>query len=103
MGFELRESKLYREMRPLHSAVLKWTKANFAKLHDTNRHVSGACLVDGVTYDEVNSRLVLTYPAEGLRLEPHYSYLEVEPLPKKSEERRVRRRAAKKTGGARKE
>lgn len=81
MGFELREAKHREEMRPLHRAVLKWAKANFARLHETNPRVADACLVDGITYDESNSRLVRTYPAEGLRLEPHHIYLGVDPLP----------------------
>jgi len=81
MGFELRPEELGREMRPLHKSVLRWTRANYAKLHKANPRVADACLVDGITYDEVNSRLVRTYPADGLRLAPHYVYFAVDPLP----------------------
>ena len=81
MGFELRDEELGREMRPLHKAVLRWTRTNYAKLHKANPRVADACLVDGITYDEANSRLVRTYPAEGLSLVPHYIYFAVDPLP----------------------
>jgi len=81
MGFELRDDELGREMRPLHKAVLRWTKTNYAKLHKANPRVADACLVDGITYDEAKSRLVRTYPADGLRLAPHYVYFAVDPLP----------------------
>jgi len=81
MGFELRDEELGREMRPLHKAVLRWTRTNNAKLHKANPRVADACLVDGITYDEANSRLVRTYPAEGLSLVPHYIYFAVDPLP----------------------
>jgi len=81
MGFELRDKELAPEMLPLHKAVLRWTKANYAKLHKANPRVADACLVDGITYDQANSRLVRTYPAEGLSLAPHYVYFAVDPLP----------------------
>ena len=37
-----------------------------------------ACLVDGITYDAENRRLVKTYPAEGLRRDPQYIYLNLD-------------------------
>jgi hypothetical protein len=38
-------------------------------------------LVDGLTYDAENLRLVRTYPAEGLRREAQYFYFKVNPAP----------------------
>ena len=32
-----------------------------------------------MSYDAENRRLVRTYPAEGLRREPHYVYLDLDP------------------------
>jgi hypothetical protein len=60
---------------PLHRAILSWTKKNYVWLHAENQNVAAACLVDGITYDEQNRRLVKTYPADGLRREPRYVYL----------------------------
>lgn len=80
MGFNVdRAEQVSREMQPLHKSVLAWTKANYAKLRRANPRVAERCLVDGITYDEQNHRLVKTYPAEGLSLEPHYEYLDVDP------------------------
>lgn len=90
MGLELSAQGHRKEMRPLHRAVLRWTRANFAKLHQANPRVAEACLVASMTYDEPRSRLVHTYPAEGLRLEPHHVYLDVDPLPDGRLEARVR-------------
>jgi hypothetical protein len=80
MGFNGLRAEHRLEMRPLHKAVLAWTKANYAKLHAANPRVAESCLVDGITYDETNHRLVRTYPAQGLRLAPHHEYFEVDPI-----------------------
>jgi hypothetical protein len=63
------------DSRPLAIAVLSWTKRNFAWLYEYNPEVGKMCLVEGITYDRENFRLVRTYPAENLRREPHYVYL----------------------------
>ena len=79
MGLELRVPDLSPEMRTLHTSILRWTKKNFAALYRANPRVADACLVDGITYDQANHRLVRTYPAEGLRLIPHHVYLTIDP------------------------
>jgi hypothetical protein len=79
MGLKMREERLYQEMRPLHSAVLRWTKRNFASLLSVHPPVAEGCLVEGITYDQERNRLVRTYPADGLSLEPSYVYLELDP------------------------
>lgn len=79
MRFTAGASNTDRQMRPLHRAVLAWTKANFSRLHEANPRVAEACLVDGIAYDRDKSRLVRTYPAGGLQLEPNYTYLVVDP------------------------
>jgi hypothetical protein len=79
MGFELRSDEIDQQMRPLHRAVLAWTKANYAKLYDTHPQVAEACLVDGTTYDKATNKLVHTYPADGLRRDPHHVDFEVDP------------------------
>lgn len=78
LGLALREKDYYSDSNALHKAVLSWTKKNYAWLHSYNPRVAEACLVDGLTYDVENSRIVKTYPVEGLRREPHYVYLDVE-------------------------
>lgn len=73
-----------KDSRALQKAVLSWTKKNFVWLYECNPRVAEACLVDGITYDAKNQRLVRTSPAEGLRLEPSYVCLELDPAPTKS-------------------
>jgi hypothetical protein len=79
MGLQVRESSIHRNMEPLHKAVIGWTKRHFANLYHTHPPVGEACLVEGITYDPEGSRIVRTYPAEGLRLSPHHVYLDVHP------------------------
>lgn len=81
MGLEKRTVDHFEDSRALHKAILLWTKKNFAWLHAYNPRVAEACLVDGISYDAEKRRLVKTYPVEGLRREPHYVYLDVEPAP----------------------
>jgi hypothetical protein len=81
MGLQMSKLDHDKDSHPLHRAILAWTKKNFAWLHTYNPRVAEACLVDGITYDVENHRLVNTYPAEGLRRQPHYVYLEVKPPP----------------------
>lgn len=84
MGLELRESSTHGSMAPLHKAILGWTKRHFANLYHTHPPVAEACLVEGMTYDPEESRIVRTYPAEGLRLSPRYVFLDVDPLPEEA-------------------
>lgn len=78
MGFELRNDKYDRDTRALQKVILEWTKRHFAWLYSYNRQVAEACLVDGHEYDAENHRLVRIYPADGLRREPSYKYLDVD-------------------------
>lgn len=79
LGLRFRSEKYFRDSNALHKAVLSWTRRNYAWLCTYNPRVAEACLVDGITYDQENLRLVQTYPAEGLRREPAYVYLELDP------------------------
>lgn len=81
MGLTVRTGECDKDSRALHKAVLRWTRKNFVWLHEHSPRVAAACLVDGMSYDAENRRLVKTYPAEGLRREPHYVYLELDPAP----------------------
>jgi hypothetical protein len=85
MGLSLRPRDYDKDTRALQKAVLAWTKKNYIWLHGYNPRVAEACLVDGVTYDSGNRRLVCTQPAEGLRREPSYVYLELDPAPPEAE------------------
>ncbi|NKJ21961.1 hypothetical protein [Dyella sp. SG609] len=75
----LREGKDEDRGRALHKAVLAWTRKNYVWLHKYNFRVAETCLVANTAYDEENCRLVKTSPAEGLRREAHYVYLELDP------------------------
>lgn len=79
MGLAIRQGNYDKDSRALQKALLAWTKKNFAWLHGYNPRVAEACLVDGMTYDADNLRLVRTSPAEGLRREPSYMYLDLDP------------------------
>ena len=81
MGLTVRTDNYDKDSRALQKAVLRWTRKNFVWLHEHTPRVAGACLVDGMSYDAENRRLVRTYPAEGLRREPHYVYLDLDPAP----------------------
>ncbi|HEY0887509.1 MAG TPA: hypothetical protein VGE20_19595 [Ramlibacter sp.] len=81
MGLTVRTDNYDKDSRALQKAVLRWTRKNFVWLHERTPRVAGACLVDGMSYDAENRRLVKTYPAEGLRREPHYVYLDLDPAP----------------------
>lgn len=77
MGFTVSNENYAHDGRALQRAILSWTKKNYAWLYSYNCRVAEACLVDGLTFDAENLRLVTTYPAEGLRREPHYVYFKV--------------------------
>lgn len=86
MGLTLRENNYDNDSRALHKVILAWTKRNYVWLHGYNPCVAEACLVDGMTYDAENLRLVRTYPAEDLRREPHYVYLDLDATSLKTEQ-----------------
>ena len=81
MGLTVMPGDYYKDGRALQRTVLAWTKKNFVWLHGYNPRVAEACLVDGMTFDAGNRRLVRTSPAEGLRREPSYIYLDLDPAP----------------------
>lgn len=81
MGLAVKQGNYDKDSRALQKALLAWTKKNFVWLHGYNPRVAEACLVDGMTYDADNLRLVRTSPAEGLRREPSYMYLDLDPAP----------------------
>lgn len=85
MGLTIRQGDYDKDSRALQRAVLAWTRKNFVWLHGYNPRVAEACLVDGMTFDVENRRLVRTSPAEGLRREPSCIYLELDPAPPEPE------------------
>lgn len=85
MGLTVRQGDHDKDGRALQKAVLAWTKKNFVWLHGYNPRVAEACLVDGMTFDVENRRLVRTSPADGLRREPSYIYLGLDQAPPKPE------------------
>lgn len=95
MGLTIRDKDYDRDSRALQKSLLSWTKKNYAWLYAYNPRVAEACLVDGMTYDAERLRLVKSYPAEGLRREPHYVYFNVDP-PSADEENRKSEAAASK-------
>ena len=103
MGLTARQGDYDKDSRALQKVVLAWTKRNFVWLHRYNPRVAEACLVDGMTFDVENWQLVRTSPAEGLRREPSYIYLELDrPQLKPSRTRLLalaRRRSPSDSGG----
>jgi hypothetical protein len=79
MGLEVRKGDYDKENRPLHKAILGWTRKHYVYLQVDSPRVAEACLVDGITYDAENLQLVKTYGADGLRREASYVRLELEP------------------------
>ncbi|CAM4037380.1 hypothetical protein CCOS865_03255 [Pseudomonas reidholzensis] len=79
MGLKVHEGDFDKENRPLHKAILGWTRMHYVWLHINTPRVAEACLVDGITYDAENLQLVKTYAADGLRREPSYVRMELEP------------------------
>lgn len=77
------------DSRPLQKAVLNWTRKHFVWLYEYNPEVADTCLVEGMSYDAENRRLVRTSPAGGLRREPSYTYFDLDPAPRKSEQQTV--------------
>lgn len=85
MGITVRQGDYDKDSRALQRAMLAWTRENFVWLHGYNPRVAEACLVDDMTFDLENRRLVRTYPAEGLQRKPSYVYLELDPSPPERE------------------
>ena len=77
MGFNMRRLHTNSDLRALQKVILSWTMKNFVWLYSYNPSVAEACLPDGVTYEIEKFRLVKTYPAEGLRRETRFDYLEL--------------------------
>ena len=76
MGINLGR-QYFADMWALQKVVLSSTKNNFVCLHSYDSRMAEACLPDGFTFEIEKSRLVKTYPAEGLRREPQCYYLEL--------------------------
>lgn len=79
MQFEPKREPFNRETYPLHAAIVKWTKANFSRLHKKNPAVLVNCLPNRLSYDEIKNRLVYTYPPNAFKVEPTIKYLELDP------------------------
>jgi hypothetical protein len=86
MNLELKKGDYYSDSHALHKAILIWTRKNYAWLYNYNPRVAEACLVDGITYDAANHRIVRTYPADAWNREAQYVYLNVAPPPTTTEE-----------------
>lgn len=80
LGLTVIENRLGRN-RALQRVVLNWIVKNFARLHMQNPRLAEACLVEGITFDIENCRLVRTYPVEGLRVKPKFEYLYLDAAP----------------------
>lgn len=78
MGQEVRHDVGLNPHIALHHVVLTWLRNYYAWLHFKNNEVAEACLMAEWTYDEVNSRIVHTRPAGGLRTESAHFYLPVD-------------------------
>lgn len=78
MGLTMKNSDYDKDSRALQKAILAWTKKNYSWLHSYNPRVAKACLVDEMSYEAENSRLVRTRPVEGLRREPSYVFFELD-------------------------
>jgi len=79
MGLSIRQGD--KDSRALQRAVLAWTRKNFVWLHSYTPHIAEACLVDGITFDVTNRRLIHTSLVGGLKREPSYVYFELDPEP----------------------
>lgn len=94
MGLSLQPDGRHRGGRALHKVVLAWTRRNYVWLYRENHRVGEACLMSNISYDAENCRIVKTYPADGLRREPSYVYLELAPPPKEAEPEPPREKTA---------
>ena len=81
MGFTVSKKDYDKDSRALQKVTLAWTRRNYVWLHGYNQRIAEACLVDGMTYDAENLRLVRTYPVKGLRRETKYDFFELDAAP----------------------
>ncbi|WP_176637249.1 hypothetical protein [Desulfolutivibrio sulfoxidireducens] len=81
-GLSISNSEYSKDGKPLHKAVLSWARKNYVWLHNEYKGIAEACLVEGMTYDAANHRLVKTYPENGLRQEPSHDYFDLEVIMK---------------------
>lgn len=85
MGLETSQDE-DESYRALHQAVLSWTRENYAWLHSFNSRLGEACLVDGMSYDPDENRILKLYPKRGLSRKERRIYLEVDTEPSGGEE-----------------
>ncbi len=71
--------------RNLHVELISWVKQNIASLLKKYPRMARECFVDGMSYDEQNSRLEIHYVWED-GSNASYDYLEVDPCPVTSTE-----------------
>lgn len=81
LGLERRKEDYFKDSRALHKAILTWTRKNFVRLHDYDPRIAEACLVDGMTYDAPNHRIVRTYPLGLGQKVAQCGYLNIDPQP----------------------
>lgn len=81
MGLKICNNNFDKKNRPLHKAILAWTKKRYCWLQNSSPAAAEACLVDGITFDAEGLQLVSTSAANGLRREPHYVRLVLDPAP----------------------
>lgn len=93
LGLERRKDDCFKDTRALHKAILTWTRKNFAHLHAYDPRVAEACLVDGITYDAANHRIVRTYLRWPGQRADHCVYLNIDPQPIPAENTRQTTRA----------
>lgn len=80
MGLDVRKGGFAKDDWPLQKAILAWTTKNFVWLQSDTPRAAEACLVDSITYDAEKLQLVKTHSANGLRREPSYSRLALDPI-----------------------
>ena len=78
MGLEIHTGTYDRDSRPLQTAVLAWTKRNYASLEAQSPQVFEDCLPDGLSYDKDNCRLVRTSEINAFRSAPEHFYFELD-------------------------
>lgn len=80
MGLAVHDASNFgREYRPLHHAVLAWTRRNFATLHRRAPQVFEDCLPANMGYDEDECRLVKTSEVNALRNVPERTCFVLDP------------------------
>ncbi len=85
LGLERMKEDYFKDSRALHKAILTWTRKNFTRLHSYDPRIAEACLVDGMTYDAPNHRIVRTYPLGLGQSVAQCVYLNIDPQPTTAE------------------